>query len=299
MIGQNQEVNSAHDFLKLVKLHALMKLTKGSSEVSIGVIDGPVDSQHPNFLGCRIRTARNSQVGSCRVADSAACMHGTGVVGVLGGKRGTPAPAICPECEIILRPVFAEESTKNGRYPNTTPEELSRALFETVDAGVKVINLSLGLSLSLTVYSGIEEACSYACKKGVILVASSGNQGNVGFVPLLHHQWVIPVVACDVYGRISAESNIGPTIGIRGLMAPGVDVPSTASGGEYTQLNGTSASAPFVTGAIALLWSLFPKASAAEIRYTLLTAAAINRSKIVPPLLNAEAAWSILKSNYQ
>jgi subtilisin family serine protease len=35
-----------------------------------------------------------------------------------------------------------------------------------------------------------------------------------------------------------------------------LNITSTAPDGKYTQMSGTSAAAPFVTGAIALLWSL-------------------------------------------
>jgi hypothetical protein len=52
---------------------------------------------------------------------------------------------------------------------------------------------------------------------------------------------------------------------------------------------------PFVTGAIALLWSLYPQAPAEHVRFALLAGArrALRRS-IVPPLLDAGRAWYIL-----
>ena len=61
-------------------------------------------------------------------------------------------------------------------------------------------------------------------------------------------------------------------------------------------MSGTSAAAPFVTGAIALLWSLYPQASAAEIRQAILRPD-IPRRSITPPLLNAEASWRLLQAH--
>jgi hypothetical protein len=51
---------------------------------------------------------------------------------------------------------------------------------------------------------------------------------------------------------------------------------------------------PFVTGAIALLWSEFPAASAAQIKLAVTQAAMPRRASVVPPLLDAWAAYQVL-----
>jgi len=80
-------------------------------------------------------------------------------------------------------------------------------------------------------------------------------------------------------------------------MAPGQDISSTAPGGQYIQMSGTSAAAPFVTGTIALLWSIFPTATAADIRHAILRGSDYNRRRtIIPPLINAEQALKTLRS---
>ena len=92
----------------------------------------------------------------------------------------------------------------------------------------------------------------------MIVVAAAGNQGALGSSAITRHPWVIPVVACDDRGRPTNESNLGGSIGRRGLSALGAGVTSLAAEGEPLTLGGTSVAAPFVTGAIALLWSDFP-----------------------------------------
>lgn len=107
------------------------------------------------------------------------------------------------------------------------------------------------------------------------------------------------MAACDEQGRLASESNFGPSIGIRGLMAPGMNIISTSPGGQYTKMSGTSIAAPFVSGAIALLWSIFPKATAAEITHSIISGASNHhRRTIIPPILNAEEAWKTLKAIY-
>jgi subtilisin family serine protease len=90
-----------------------------------------------------------------------------------------------------------------------------------------------------------------------------------------------------------AMSNLGNSIGRRGLMAPGEAITSLAPGGGTTTSSGTSAAAPFVTGAIALLWSVFRNAGAAAVK-TAVTQAIARRSAVVPPLLDAAAAYQFL-----
>ena len=103
-------------------------------------------------------------------------------------------------------------------------------------------------------------------KRGVIVVAAAGNQGTLGSSAITRHPWVIPVVACDLRGRPTNESNLGSSIGRRGLGAPGDGITSLGAEGQPVTFGGTSVAVPFVTGAIALLWSEFPAASAAQIK---------------------------------
>jgi subtilisin family serine protease len=277
-----------------------MNISSGHPDIVIGIIDGPVDFSHPAFRESRIKTVKDSQLGVCKNATDIACMHGTFIAGILCSKRGLSIPAICPDCETILSPIFGEEDArsidKNSSFPSATPEELSNAIIETVDAGAKIINLSLGLSTSsLTVYDSLQQAYDYAMQKGVLIVVAAGNQGNIGNTSLINHHWLIPVAACGENGQLDPLSNFGASIGNRGLMAPGVNIRSTYPEGQYAQMNGTSFAAPFVTGAIALLWSLFPNFTSAAIKRSITTGTAFKRRSIIPPLLNAEAALKILQ----
>jgi subtilisin family serine protease len=155
--------------------------------------------------------------------------------------------------------------------------------------------LSVGFGNSAVEFQPLlNDSLNYAVSKGVLIIAASGNRGRVGNIPLFEHPWVIPVGACDENGNVMTNSNIGPSLGKRGLLAPGVNVTSTTPTGGYTTLSGTSVAAPFVTGAIALLWSLFPGASAEQVRRAVLLPAT-RRKTIIPPVLNAEASWKALE----
>src|SRR5215213_4135213 len=185
--------------LGLVKLIALMDRTSGSPEVKIGLIDGPVFTQHPDLAGEHLREIPGNNGGTCTLANSTACLHGTFVAGILSAKRNSPAPAICPNCTLLIRPIFAEAITGSEQMPSATPQELAVAIIECIHAGAHVINLSLALAQPSTKGEQvIEQALNHAVRHGVIVVVAAGNQGTLGSSAITRHPWVIPVVACDM-----------------------------------------------------------------------------------------------------
>jgi hypothetical protein len=84
------------------------------------------------------------------------------------------APAICPGCTLMLRPIFAEAVNGNRDMPSATPEELADAIVDSVDAGARVINLSSALVQPSAKGEGkLEEALNYAAHRDVITVADA------------------------------------------------------------------------------------------------------------------------------
>jgi len=284
--------------LELVKLPELMELTAGRSDIVVGLIDGPVAISHCDLAGRDIREVPGA-ASVCAQATSVACLHGTFVAGVLSAKRGSAAPAICPDCTLLVRPVFPESEPGNLEQPSAEPGELAAAILACIEAGVRVINLSLALmQASAQAKLTLLEALDRAARRGVIIVAAAGNQGTVGGTVITSHPWVIPVVACGLSSKPLDESNLGHSIGRHGLRAPGEHITSLGSEGQPLTLGGTSAAAPFVTGAIALVWSQFPSASAVQIRSAFIHAHARARSNVTPPLLNAWAAYQVLLATH-
>jgi subtilisin family serine protease len=219
------------------------------------------------------------------------------VAGILSARRGSVAPAICPGCTLVLRPIFAEAPNGNVQMPSATPEELADAIIESVDAGAHVINLSSALvQPSGKGERQLREALNHAAHRGVIIVAAAGNHGTVGSSTITSHWWVIPVAACDVQGWPLSQSNLSGSIGRRGLSAPGENVTSLGTDGKPRTFGGTSAAAPFVTGAVALLWSQFPGATAAQVKLAVTQAGMPRRQTIAPPVLNASAAYQVMAS---
>jgi subtilisin family serine protease len=178
--------------------------------------------------------------------------------------------------------------------PSASAIELADAIVGIIDSGARVINLSVALQGPTPKGGrGLQEALDFALHRGVVVVAAAGNQSAVGGSVITRHPWVIPVVAYDLRGRPMGLSNLGASIGRWGLGAPGETVTSVGVTDPLT-MGGTSAATPFVTGAVALTWSEFPGATAAQVRSAVTQAAAPRRSTIVPPLLNAWASYQAI-----
>jgi subtilisin family serine protease len=285
--------------LDLVGLTPLMARGHGRPETRIALIDGPVALDHAD-LAAAIREVPGGPVGGCARADSAACGHGTFVAGILSGRRGSPAPAICPGCTLLVRPIFPETKPRNGHLPGATPGELAAAIVDCVSAGARVVNLSLALEQhSSRDERALQHAIDHAMRHGAIVVAAAGNQGIVGSTAITRHPWVIPVIACDLRGQPTGQSNLARSIGRRGLRAPGEGITSLGAAGEPLQLGGTSVAAPFVTGAVALLWSEFPGASATRLRMAVTQVSRARRTALVPSLLDAWSAFGFLENGVE
>jgi subtilisin family serine protease len=197
-----------------------------------------------------------------------------------------------------VRPIFAESKAANHEMPSATPKELAQAVLDCINAGARVLNVSAALAQpTIKNERGLEDALDQAARRGVIVIVAAGNQGALGSTTITCHPWVIPVVSFDLHGRPMNHTNLGNSIGRRGLGAPGDHVTSLSANGKPLTLGGTSAAAPFVTGAIALLWSEFPTATAPEIKRAATQANASRRNTVVPPLLDAWASYQAIRGN--
>ncbi|MFC5666534.1 S8 family serine peptidase [Kitasatospora misakiensis] len=276
--------------LGLVGLTALMARSSGRADIGVGLIDGPVALGHPALAAELVREVPAGPPPGCRDTAGASCRHGTFVAGILAGRRGSQVPGICPDCTLLVRPVFGETEPGPGLMPTATPEELAEALLATVESGARVVNVSADLRWSsVRERNALTEALDHALRRGVIVVAAAGNQGAVGGSALTRHPAVLPVAACDVRGRPLGYSNLGASIGRHGVRAPGEGVAGLTTG-RPDPISGTSVAAPLVTGTVALLWSLRPAAGAAAVRDAVLNAAPWHRA-VVPPLLDAWGAY--------
>lgn len=270
--------------LELVRLGDVMGRTSGASQVTIGLIDGPVDTTHPGLSGATLR----GDTTGCRTSP-ASCTHATFIAGILSGRPDAQALGICPDCPIHIQPIFTDE-------PSTaTNAGLAQAISECIDAGVRILSVSAGPpEPDVSDHPVLLAALDSAARRGVLVVAAAGNAPTLGSTTLTRHPWVLPVTATDEWGQPTRGSTLARSIGHNGVAAPGT-LTSLVPGGGIATLSGTSFAAPLVAGTLALLWSSFPAASAEALRAAVLGS---RRRALIPPLLNAAVAYRSLEKSY-
>ena len=273
-----------------------MRVMSGDPDIVIGLVDGAVADLPLHFVTENIRHLSSANRGRASL-EGAAAAHGTFIAGIFAARRGSVAPAVCPGCTLLVRPIFLESGWDYGEMPSASADDTAEGIAECVDAGARLINLSIAVSQpSLAKESRLHEALSYAARRGTIVIAAAGNQGTISSSTITGHGWVIPVTACDHLGQPVGWSNLGASIGRRGLRAPGEQITSIGIGGVPTTSGGTSAAAALVSGAVALLWSAFPTATVTEIKRAITQVQTVARRTIVPPLLNGWSAYQTVSS---
>ena len=181
--------------------------------------------------------------------------HGTLVSGVIGAKRdnGIGIAGVAPGCRIM--PLRAFDANGDGE-----DDDIAAAIVYAADNGVDVLNMSFG---DLYRSPLLADAVAYARDRGVVMVASSGNNGVADPHYPSGFSGVMSVGALREDSLLSIFSAFGSHLS---LVAPGEDVLTTDLGGGFRSVNGTSFSAPHVAGVAGLLFSLHGEWTAEEVR---------------------------------
>jgi len=245
--------------------------TKGSASVTIAIVDTGVDLLHPDLKN-KIKSAGRDFVNNDNDAtdDNG---HGTMVAGIAAAdtNNNEGIAGVAWNCKIL--PVKVVDAEGNGFY-----DAIVAGVRWAADNGASVINMSIG---GPDTADSLRDAVKYAHDKGVVVCAAVGNDDSAVLYPAAYDAYVLAVAATDYADARASFSNFGPQIDVA---APGVrvacPVPTwfwAANGGRssdspYALADGTSMSAPLVTGLAALIRGLKPELSADSvmdiIRYT-------------------------------
>jgi subtilisin family serine protease len=176
-------------------------------------------------------------------SSTAAAMQGTVVPNDFG--HGTMVAGlihlVAPAAQIMPLKAFAPDGTADEA-------NIIAAIYYATDNGASVINMSFGLP---QISDAMMKAINYASRKGVVCVASVGNNSQNALVYPAAFGNVIGVASVNLYNQASAFTNYGPDIVT--VAAPGEALITTYPGNHYAAVWGTSFSAALVSGGVDLL----------------------------------------------
>ena len=240
------------------KLNNKFRYTYTGSGVTAYVIDTGVMAGHQEFGG-RVEAGR-SFTSSPATTDCGEG-HGTHVAGLIGGRTY----GVAKNVTIVPVKVFscggaASVSTVIAGIEWATEDAERRG-------GPAVFNLSAGVSARLG--RGLERAVNNAIASGVSFVTAAGNEGGNACAHSPGRVGpAITVGAVSGSDRRAGFSNYGKCVDI---FAPGVSVMSAGIDAlnDNAIKDGTSMSAPYVTGVVAAFLQRVPTASPAKVRSAL------------------------------
>ena len=188
--------------------------------------------------------------------------HGTAVAGIIGAvaDNALGISGVAPGCKMMnLR-----AGTSQGLLEE---DDVASAIVYAVDNGARVVNMSFGDKVASPF---LRDVMLFAYQQNCLLVASAGNSGSYSAHYPSGFMETISVGATTSDDLLAGYSNYGASVD---LVAPGVDIWSTAMGNKYAIFGGTSAAAPFVTGICGLMLSQQPELNAEAIKGRLVATA--------------------------
>ncbi len=250
--------------------------TTGNSGIKVGVIDNGID-YHNEDLGDGIFGVSGAKVrggwdyinndSDPDYTENMDCSHGTEVAGIIGAYRNN---------DLGIAGLAGGDGGSNSGCqlfalkigPTTCSDgsckciDLSKAIEAIIDGstsspgyGCHILNNSWG---GYFVSDALEIAVRIASQNNVVFIASKGNNNSSNYHSPsdINHEWIISVGASDSFDEKASFSNTGNGIDV---VAPGtsslINTTTTVENGDYSTFNGTSASAPVVSGLAALILS--------------------------------------------
>ena len=225
--------------------------------VRVAIVDTGIDTRQPDLRGRVVERANFAEREEAFEEE----VHGTAVAGVIGATadNGIGMYGVAPEAELLA--IRACRAAGPGRAEGIcTSEGLARGIDHALLSGARVINLSLGGPADLLLPRLIDRAVEL----GTVVVAAAGNAGPLAPAPFpAALPKVVAVTAVDAKDALYSMATHGEFIDVA---APGVEIMTSLPGERFNVFSGTSMAAAHVSGVVALLLQLSPRASPEEVQ---------------------------------
>lgn len=224
----------------------------GFRQTFVAVIDTGAQMDHPDLKNiyiknCCIDATQSGYPLLTSVSKSYTDFHGTAVAGVISAEsnNGKGIAGVGTGVDKEMARIMAIKCSTEPYVLDTNA--IINGIYYAVDHGADVINISAGS------YGGGEAyqaALDYAYENNVIVVAAAGNESTSQPLYPASCNHVISVAATKKNNKKADFTNYGSMVDIS---APGVDIYTCDLRGGYICIDGTSLSAPVVSGTLAIM----------------------------------------------
>jgi len=274
------------DYGANLRFELAWNITTGSPGVTVAVLDSGLDLAHPDLAGRYSANGYDFADGDPLPEESHG--HGTAVAGVIGAASNNTLGVAGVAWGVQLMPVKVCRPVEPVQLLVCEAADILNGIRWAADHGAAVLNLSLTYQGSEAEKAIWQEALDYAFSRGVKAVATSAgnNREHLDGVGPDHYlpnelAGVLAVGAtnpndeiCQPSPEVASNclwrtkgSGFGPLLD---LVAPGsADIWTTFPGGYTKSFGGTSAAAPFVAGLAALVLSINPSLTPAQVEAAL------------------------------
>jgi subtilisin family serine protease len=275
--------------LESIHVPEAWKLSHGSSNVVVAVIDSGIDASLPQLMASMwtnedeipnngVDDDQNGYIDDIhgwdfRDGDSSSLVgstihrHGTFVASIIAAQPGRyPVVGVAPGARLM----DVRFLNSQNQFAATDWVLFERAVNYAVDNGADIINLSVFTNGRPP--NSLERVLDRARAKGIPIVGISGNLGKNEVMYPGRYDSVLAISAVTSAGLLATFSSRGPEVA---FCAPGENITSFTPGERIATDTGTSFAAPHVTGVLALLLSANPELTA-EAAIDVLTATAID-----------------------
>ena len=225
--------------------------------------------------------------------------HGTIVSSIVGGD-GSDSSGKCIGVAPMANIINVKVSNDDGSARASDVIQGLQWVLNNKDVyNIRVVNLSFNSSVAESYNtSALDAAVEVLWFNKIVVVVSAGNQPNAILYPPANDPFVITVGATDDKGTTSLNDDVITSFSAYGttsdgvvkpdLVAPGKNIiarlvntnmgvgqthPANIVSNNYFKVSGTSASAPMVSGAVAILLQAEPGLNPDQVKYRLMSTA--------------------------
>lgn len=284
MTPVDDHYNRQNDYYDIIQLKNAWNITRGSNNVTVGVIDTGIDGEHDDLVNnlnpSMCMDFSSGAAVSCVPVDEN--MHGTACAGVIGakGNNTTGVSGVCWNVNLVSYNILDSDLRMYSSYA------AAAAINYAESQNIPILSMSVSwssvkgnmdpfinlLTTAVNNYSGL-----FVCSAG----NQSNNNDNIAYYPANNSSSnVLTIGASTLSDSLSSYSNYGAlTVD---LFAPG-DVYTTVPESWYNShtssqcmtehvesgyhyLSGTSFSTPMVAGVTALMLSVNPNLTATQLK---------------------------------